>query len=248
MTRIKICGCMRAADAVAAADAGADFIGILFADSRRRVSAEEAAIIVRAAGTPVREIEQSEPPPMRPPGGAGDSIDAWFRQAADALSRLLERKRPLTVGVFEDQPIDEVNEIAERAGIDLIQFSGGEPWSDCMLATRQAVKVLRPRAGMTAADILAQIEPGFALAAMLDGSRGTGTAADLAIAAEVAQRLPLWLAGGLAPANVGAVIARVRPWCVDVSSGVETDGAKDAAKIAAFAQAVQAADKEMAHA
>jgi phosphoribosylanthranilate isomerase len=239
MTRVKICGCMKVADAVAAAEAGADFIGIMFAESRRRVSREEAAQIVSAVGTPLREIAQPDPPPMHP--GRFDTIEAWFAHGAEALDRLLAQKRPLTVGVFADQSIDEVNEIVEETGIDLVQLSGGEPWSDCMLASRQAIKVLGPRRGMTADDVLAYAQPGAALAFMLDPSRGSGAAGDPAVAAAVAARLPLWLAGGLALDNVADVISAIRPWCVDVSSGVETEGAKDPAKIAAFVAAVRAA-------
>jgi phosphoribosylanthranilate isomerase len=239
MTRIKICGCMRIADAVAAAEAGADFIGIMFAQSRRRVSPEEAALIVRAVGTPLREMEQDEPPPMHP--GRYPTVEAWFQHGAEALDRLLARKRPLVVGVFQDQPIDEVNQIADESGIDLIQLSGDEPWSDCLVANRQAIKVLHERPGMTAAEISAYIQPDAALAFMLDPSHGTGATGDWTIARDVAERIPLWLAGGLTPGNVAAAITAVGPWCVDVASGVETNGAKDPAKIAAFIAAAKQA-------
>lgn len=237
MTRVKICGCMRVADAVAAAEAGADFVGIMFANSRRRVSAQEAALIVRAVGTPLREMGQDEPPPLHP--GRFDSVEAWFAHGADALDRLLARKRPLTVGVFEDQPIEEVNQLADESGIDLIQLSGHEPWSDCLAANRQTIKALRPAQGMSQSAIMDYIEPNAALAFMLDPSRGTGMTGDWDAARGVAARIPLWLAGGLTPANVGEAIAVVAPWCVDVSSGVETNGAKDPAKIAEFVRAVK---------
>jgi len=239
MTRVKICGCMRVADAIAAAEAGADFIGIMFAESRRRTSAQEASQIVRAVGTPLRELEQDEPPPLHP--GRFETIDAWFDHGAEALERLLARKRPLVVGVFEDQDPEEINEIADETGIDLVQLSGREPWSDCLLVNRPAIKVLRQQAGASAADMLAGVEPGAAIAFMLDSSRGTGTTGDWAAAADVADRLPLWLAGGLSPDNVAKAIRDVRPWAVDVSSGVEVGGAKDAARIAAFVRAVREA-------
>jgi phosphoribosylanthranilate isomerase len=238
MTRVKICGCMRAADAVAAANAGADFIGIMFAAaSRRRVAPEEAALIAAAVGEPMRDLDQDEPPPLHP--GHFASVEEWFAHGAEALDRLLARKRPLVVGVFEDQPIDEVNEIAEDVSLDLLQLSGNEPWSDCLLATRQAIKVLRQDPHATADNLLARLQPNAALAFMLDASRGSGTTGDWATAAEVASGVPLWLAGGLTPENVGEAIRTVRPWAVDVSSGVETDGAKDPAKIAAFVHAAK---------
>jgi phosphoribosylanthranilate isomerase len=247
MTRVKICGCMKLADAVAAAEAGADFIGINFTNrSRRRVSLEEASLIVRAIGTPLRELEQDDPPPTHrlhgdPSPGRFGSIEAWFAHGAEALDRLLARKRPLVVGVFEDQDIEDVNQIADETGIDLIQLSGNEPWSDVLLANRQVIKVLRQRPGMSAADIAACVEPGAALAFMLDPSSGTGTAGDWAPAAEIAARIPLWLAGGLDPENVVAAIRTVRPWAVDVASGVETNAAKDPAKITAFLAAARGA-------
>jgi phosphoribosylanthranilate isomerase len=239
VTRVKICGCMRVADAIAARDAGADFIGIMFApSSRRRVAVEEAALIAASVGAPLRDVDQDDPPPLHP--GEFTSIDDWFTHGAEALDRLLSRKRPLVVGVFADQPIDEVNEIAEEVGLDLLQFSGDEPWSDCLLATRQAIRVVAPAAGATADNVIAMLEPGAALAFMLDPSSGRGIAAEVELAREVASRVPMWLAGGLSPENIADVVAQVRPWAVDVSTGVETDGAKDPAKIAAFIRAAKA--------
>jgi len=228
---------MRVADAVAAAASGADFIGIMFAESRRRVSIEEARAIALAAGAPMELVEQDEPPPLHP--GRFDSAEAWFRHGAEALDRLLARKRPLVVGVFDRQTVEEVNEIADEAGLDMVQLSGGGPWDDALLMTRQAIKVVRQQPGMTAPEVLSELRSDTALAFMLDESLGTGRAGDWAVAAAVSAKAPLWLAGGLTPANVGEAIRIVRPWAVDVSSGVETDGAKDAGKIAAFVRAAK---------
>lgn len=240
MTRVKICGCMKIADAVAAGEAGADFIGIMFAArSRRRVSLEEATLIARSVGAPLREMEQDDPPPLHP--GKFETNEAWFAHGAEALERLLARKRPLVVGVFQDQDVETVNEIADEVGLDLIQLSGSEPWSDALLLNRQAIQVLRPGPGMTAAEIEKCVEPGTAVAVMIDPSHGTGTLGDWDAAAGVSARMPLWLAGGLSPDNIGAAIAAVRPWLVDVSTGVETDGAKDPGKIAAFVRAAKEA-------
>ena len=234
MTRVKICGCMKVADAVAAAEAGADFIGILFArKSRRRVDPQEAALIARAVGTPLRELDQDDPPPLRPT--RQNSATEWFEHGAHALERILSRKRPLVVGVFEDQTIDEVNEIADESGIDLIQLAGDEPWDNFMLANRPVINAIHDAAGV---DLNTHPADG-PIALMIDASRGTGTEADVAAAADLAAKVPLWLAGGLSPANVRDAIAAVHPWLADVSTGVETDGAKDPEKIRAFVEAVR---------
>jgi anthranilate synthase/indole-3-glycerol phosphate synthase/phosphoribosylanthranilate isomerase len=228
---------MRIDDALAAKDAGADFVGLMFApNSRRRLDIEEAQAIVASLGRPLREIEQPEPPPLYH-GPEGDAIE-WFRHGAEALGRLLERKRPLTVGVFEDQPLEEVNTIADEVGIDLIQLSGRESWADCLLANRQVIKTVDMPPGASGAAVVAGLEAGSAIACLLDDSRGRGILIDHATARSVAARLPVWLAGGLTPENVSDVVRDVRPWLVDVSSGVETDGAKDARKVRAFVQAV----------
>jgi len=231
---------MRVEDALAAKEAGADFIGLVFApDSRRRLDLEEAQAIVEALGLPLRELEQAAPPPLThgPEGGVAE----WFRHAADALDRLLARKRPLAVGVFENQSLEEVNTIADEVGLDLIQLSGHESWSDCLLANRQVIKAVDVPPAARAGEVIATFQAGTAIACLLDVSRGQGVAVDRAVATAVAARLPVWLAGGLAPENVAEAIRDVRPWAVDVSSGVETGGAKDAAKIRKFIESAREA-------
>jgi phosphoribosylanthranilate isomerase len=240
VTHVKICGCMRVEDALAAKEAGADFVGLVFAPtSRRRLSLEEAQAIVGALGPPLRELGQAEPPPLYH-GTEGDAIE-WFSHGADALERLLARKRPLTVGVFENQPLEEVNTIADEAGLDLVQLSGRESWADCLLANRQVIKAIEAPPGAAGDEVAASLEAGSAVACLLDVSRGRGIAIDRQTAASVAERLPVWLAGGLTPDNVAEAVRQVRPWAVDVSSGVETQGAKDAVKIRAFVEAAGAA-------
>ncbi len=68
---------------------------------------------------------------------------------------------------------------------------------------------------------------------------GSGLPLDWRLAADIAAAMPVWLAGGLTSENVAEAIETVRPWAVDVSSGVETDGVKDAAKVRAFISAVK---------
>jgi phosphoribosylanthranilate isomerase len=242
MTRVKICGCRTIEDASAAAEAGADFIGLMFAESGRKISVEEASEIVRSLGKPLREMEQEAPPAAF--RTEDSDLRSWYEHGAAALERFLERKRPLTVGVFAGHTPDEINDVAEETGIDLIQLSGPEPWSSCLLVNRQVIKAVHVRDGETSKDVLERIEPGSAIAIMLDRADkaaygGSGQAFDWRIAAEVSAMVPVWLAGGLTPQNVSGAIEMVRPWCVDVSSGVETGGTKDHDKIRAFIRAAR---------
>jgi phosphoribosylanthranilate isomerase len=245
VTRIKICGCRSVEIALAAAEAGADFVGLMFApSSRRRVEVEDASEIVRALGAPLAEVEMENPPAIY--RAESEDLRSWFEHGAAALDRMLERKRPLTVGVFAGNDPEEINEIVDECGIDLIQLSGGEPWSACLLANRQVIKALHIGPSEDAAGALKRIETGSAMAVLLDkGSDaafgGTGEALDWDVAAGICEAMPVWLAGGLTSRNVTEAVRAVRPWAVDVSSGVETEGVKDAAKIEAFIAAVRGA-------
>ena len=140
--------------------------------------------------------------------------------------------------------METVNAVADECGLDLVQLSGREPWQDCLLIARQVIKVVHVEPGAAAADVLRRIEAGTAIACLLDTASegaygGSGRTMDWALAREVASRLPVVLAGGLTPENVAEAVRTVRPWGVDVSSGVETGGVKDAEKIRAFVQAAK---------
>jgi phosphoribosylanthranilate isomerase len=199
---------------------------------------------VRALGAPLSELELPSPPALF----RTDATDlrAWFDHGASALDRLIERKRPLTVGVFANNDPDEINEIVDECGIDLVQLSGDEPWSACLLVNRQVIKVLHVGSDDTVASATGRTETGSALAVLLDRAEdsaygGTGRPLDWRTAAAIATTMPVWLAGGLNPDNVVEAIKTVQPWCVDVSSGVETDGIKDLAKIRAFVASAKGA-------
>ena len=247
MTYVKICGNRTPADVIAAAEAGADFVGIVFAESSRRVDAEEASDMVRALGRPLAEHEFVTPPPALP--HVREEVGEWFRHGARLLEAYLAVKRPLTVGVFADQPAEQINEIVEEAGIDLVQLSGDEPWEDCLMIARQTIQVVHVSPLDSPSDPMDLVEPGFAIALMLDSAHGpyrggSGQPFDWEVARLLSERIPIVLAGGLNATNVGEAIARVHPWVVDVSSGTETDGRKDYDKVRAFIAAVRAADRE----
>ena len=112
MTLVKICGMREPRHAVAAADAGADFVGVVFAPSRRRVTVEQAQAIARALGA-------GQAAAKVPPADALNDA-RWFRQWARSIESLLGRKRPLLVGVFADADPKTINSIAECCGLDLV--------------------------------------------------------------------------------------------------------------------------------
>lgn len=235
---VKICGIKDPEMALHTKAAGADFIGLVFADkSKRRVSVEEARQIVAA----VRKGSTAKPLAR---AVASDSSDApqWFASNAQAVSRYLRAggRVPLVVGVFADQDMDEVNQIAEQVDLDVIQLSGMEGFEVAKRACRPCIKAVHVGDDGKGA---AAIEAGKAEMVLLDtkgkgGERGgTGVAFDWDVARKVQQAdgVPLFLAGGLTVANIADAVAQVAPWAVDVSSGVEAEpGVKDEAKIRDF--------------
>jgi phosphoribosylanthranilate isomerase len=162
----------------------------------------------------------------------------------EAVEARLHAGRPLLVGVFADQDADTINAIAREVGLDLVQLSGSEPWEVCELIERPVLKCLKVRQDQKAAEVLAQVHGGalLLLDPYVEGAYGgAGVTLDWAVAAQVAKGHPVMLAGGLRPDNVARAVTIVHPWAVDVSSGVESDGAKDVAKIRAFIKAAKEA-------
>ena len=221
MTLVKICGVSEPRHARAAASYGADLIGVVFAPSRRQVTMGQGRRIAEALGERVG-------PPSAP--------------TVAAVESRLRAGRPLLVGVFADQDADTVNGIAEECGLDLVQLSGSEPWEMCGLVSRPVLKCLKVREGQAPAAVLAPGHEGalLLLDPYVEGAYGgAGVTLDWEVAAQVAEKRPVVLAGGLRPDNVAQAVGTVRPWAVDVSSGVETEGVKDVAKIRAFIKAAK---------
>ena len=242
MTMVKICGCRSVEHARTAKEAGADFIGMVFAESRRKVSRPQASEIVKAISYPPsgRNLDSSAIEPRTDVEG----LRHWFEEGATSLQERLNHRRPLSVGVFAKNDPDEINEIVTECGIDLIQLSGGEPWSQISKLTRPVIKVIHVSDEDDSSSVRSRIETGSAVAMMLDRASskalgGTGQTFDWDTASEIAGQMPLWLAGGLTPENVASAISQVKPWCVDVSSGVETNGTKDLQKIRDFVGAAK---------
>ena len=150
-----------------------------------------------------------------------------------------------TVAVFVNPAREEVEAVIRECGVTLLQFHGDEPPDFCEGFSRPYIKAARIRPGL---DLLKYLSPHTAARAwMLDAFHedlwgGTGGAFDWGLVPRGAAK-PVILSGGLTEANVADAVRRVRPYAVDVSTGVEAaKGIKDAAKIAAFIGAVRRED------
>jgi phosphoribosylanthranilate isomerase len=206
MLLLKVCGITRREDAAAACEMGYGAIGLVFAESPRRVSPERA-----------REICSSLP----------SSI--------------------LRVGVFVGEEPGEVRHIMEHCGLDLVQLHGGQDPGEVLRFGGRAIAALRPRCP----EDLERIEDYRGVFAVLIDTwdpliaGGTGRTCDWGLAARAALSCRVILAGGLNAANVGEAVRRVRPFGVDVSSGVESiPGRKDSVLMCEFALAAAGPSRE----
>ena len=145
----------------------------------------------------------------------------------------------MTVGVFVNQPVREINELAARAGLTAVQMHGDESIADVRGITRPMIKAVTP-----ASDGSVEPEWPDEITLLVDAHDpvhrgGTGTRADWIAARALARRRKVLLAGGLNPANVADAIAQVQPFGIDVSSGVErTPGIKDHQRLADLFSAI----------
>ncbi len=149
------------------------------------------------------------------------------------------------VGLFVNPEESDIERVLARVPLNLLQFHGEETPDFCARFERPYIKAARVRMGL---DLLQYSQHygtarGLLLDAYVEGAHGgTGSAFDWSLIPRELP-LPVILSGGLTPDNVAAAIRRVRPWAVDVSSGVEASpGIKDSRKIAAFMKEVRGAD------
>ena len=206
MTQVKICGITNVLDAYSAVEAGADMLGFVFyAPSPRYIAPYQAKEIIADL------------------------------RASGVTAR--------TVGVFVNESVERVREVLAECPLEWAQLHGDERPQTLQALCPRAFKALRIR---NSSEIWAQIasyravakgrEPAFLVDAFHpERFGGTGQCADWKIAEQIGQEFPILLAGGLSVENVIEAIRQVRPWGVDVSSGVErAPGLKDPEKVRQF--------------
>ncbi|MCY4146686.1 MAG: phosphoribosylanthranilate isomerase [Chloroflexi bacterium] len=219
MTRVKICGVRSLDNALMAAAAGADLIGLNF-----------------------------YPPSPR-------SLElASARKIVQGLRLALGADCPTLVGVFVNESVADMRRLMTAVGLDFAQLSGDEPPETVAALHGAAFKAIRPRTPGAAAKAVAEYAASFppderAPSLLVDAHHprlygGSGETTSLTVAAKIQPEAPrLMLAGGLTPDNVAERVRAIRPWGVDVASGVESGSAghKDERKLRAFIQAVWSA-------
>src|SRR6056297_130045 len=174
-----------------------------------------------------------------PPSGRAVTIEQ-ARQIAAVVPPFVT-----LVGLFVDMDEGQVREILRQVPLGLMQFHGNEAPQFCSSFGRPWIKAVHMKAGVDLGALHERYSAasGLLLDTYLKGvPGGTGESFDWQLA-KTASSMPLILAGGLSDENVGEAIAAVRPWAVDVSSGVESaPGIKDTGRISRFVAAVQRAD------
>lgn len=152
------------------------------------------------------------------------------------------------VGLFVNPSAEQVREVLAQVPLDVLQFHGEESPEFCAQFGKPYLKAIRVKAGVDLVECAARYADaqGLLLDAFVEGTQGgTGESFDWAL---IPQKLPLpvILSGGLHAGNVAEAIRKVKPYAVDVSSGVEASkGIKDAAKVAAFIKEVKDVDLQL---
>lgn len=149
---------------------------------------------------------------------------------------------PKSVGVFVNQSLDDVNMIGRQTGIDYVQLHGEETPEYCQLVDKPVIKAIHVREGDTPDSLQRRIQPYLEVVdnLLFDTKSeklwgGTGQSFDWTLLEEVTGKLPFFLSGGLNPENIRRAWNSVRPYAVDISSGLEAEpGIKDFDKVEAF--------------
>lgn len=215
--KVKMCGISKVETIPAVVEAKPDYMGLVFASSKRQVTVDQAKTLVE---------ELHKQYTKRYNNGAEQSNDDEIK----------------TVGVFVNETLENLVSIAKEANLDAVQLHGDEDEAFIQsLKERTNVEVWKAVQIRSAADAEAWIDSSADMllfdAYHKDERGGTGEVFDWSCLDEFER--PFMLAGGIDSTNVARAIRTVRPYGIDISSGIETDGVKDDEKIKAFTNIVR---------
>jgi phosphoribosylanthranilate isomerase len=216
MTHIKICGIKEETHALAAAEAGADFIGLVFARSPRQITPARAKKVVAA---------------LKKSGAKTEAIGVFVNTPTAMINNIADKCQLDRVQLSGDEPWECCRDLNLPA-IKVIRVSRNYKTEQIFNDITYGTRILKPQKCLCLLD-----------SNVRDKYGGTGRKFDWNLARMIAEKYPVIIAGGLTPKNVAEAIKTISPWGVDVSSGVETRGVKDLDKIMKFIQAAREADE-----
>lgn len=198
--KVKICGIRSVDAALAAAEKGANFIGLNFVPtSKRLISIENAQKIAHEMKGNIK-----------------------------------------IVGIFMNQPIDEINRIAEDVGLDYVQLHGDENVEFITLIQSKVIKTFALEHNFDIEFVLQQMNTYNVDYFLVDRNiQGKGAMLDVEKIEKLSRKFPIFVAGGLNSENVANIVKNVSPFGVDVAGGIETDCKEDINKIQEFIDAVK---------
>ena len=212
ITKVKIDGFKEEEHILAAAEAGADFVGMIFAPGKRQVTPEQAVALVKA----VKTLD-------KPPAVVGVFVNA----PASEVNRIADECDLDLVQLSGDEDWQYCLEI-DKPVIQVIHVADSDTVDSIVAKIEEGFNILQGRDVMYLLDTKSD-----------DAYGGTGQSFSRHVAAGAAKRIPVIIAGGLNPENVAGVVDEVHPWGVDVSSGVEVDGKKNTTRIKEFISEVK---------
>jgi len=215
MTRVKICGIKEEVHALAAAEAGADFIGLVFAPSPRQITPVQAEKISAT-------VKQS--------GNTTEVVGVFVNTPASEVNKIADSCHLDWVQLSGDESWEYCREIT-RPLIKAFRVSRRQSPKEICDILAGGTKIINKQTHIYLLDSRVKGKYG-----------GTGRAFDWDLARLAAQQFPVIIAGGLTPENIAKAIKMAAPWGVDVSSGVEVGGVKHVARIRALIESVRRAD------
>ncbi len=254
--KVKMCGISKVETIPAVVEAKPDYMGLVFAPSKRQVTVDQAKTLVEELHKQYgnrysrEEVQCSNDVvqdgavigAVQEGTATGDAHEGTLTSTENASPTLIHQEAIKTVGVFVNETLENLVTIATEVNLDVVQLHGDEDEAFIQsLKERTNVEIWKAVQIRSAADAEAWIDSSADMllfdAYHKDERGGTGEVFDWSCLDEFER--PFMLAGGIDSTNVAHAIRTVRPYGIDISSGIETDGVKDDEKIKAFTNIVR---------